>query len=65
MESIDTFNKFAVAAGPRLGGVTILNLRQGAVLSKAEALNLAAYLVSMTFSNRDEFDQVLTAIQST
>jgi len=57
---IDTTNKFIV--GSRGDKISIMRLH--VEISKEEALNLAAYLVSMSdmSSNHEDFNKVLTAI---
>ncbi len=56
---MDTSNKFGVSI--QGGNIVLLNARH--VLSKDEALNLAAYLVSMADPGGDKFAEVLTAVQ--
>jgi hypothetical protein len=64
-QSIETMNKFAVSAYG--GGIVVLG--SGPVLrgpvSKADALNLAAWLVAMSGAQREEFEAVLDAVEST
>lgn len=67
MPEIDTLNKYGVGAqGQRL---VILNngslLREG-ILSKADAFNLAAWLVTMAvvLPGDEKFEDVLNAIQN-
>jgi hypothetical protein len=57
----DTTNYFAVG----VQGETIRVLRTGTLtaLTKAEALNLAAHLVALA-DDKDEFDKLLEAVQS-
>jgi len=59
-KEIDTANKFVV--GNRADAIVIG--RPLAVLSKGEALNLAAWLVAIA-DDRDEFPAILEAIKNT
>jgi len=60
---LDTFNKFLVGVqGPH---ITVGNLvGHPAHLSKEEALNLAAWLVSLADPLGEQFQQMLEAVQS-
>jgi hypothetical protein len=62
---LDTFNKFVV--GVQGDKVTIMNIAPGTIpkLSKPEALNLAAWLVSLADPTGDEFHKWLEAVQNT
>jgi len=67
-DPIDTLNRFGVAHA-RKDSVVVLNppkitaIGTGPVLSKAEALNLAAYLV-LVLDAEDEFAATVAAIKS-
>jgi hypothetical protein len=58
---IDTTNKFVVCV--KRDHVAILN--PPTFMTKEEALNLAAYLVTLSFASREEFLAVLDAVEST
>lgn len=61
-EEINTFNRFFV--GLQAGNIVFL--RPVPVrITKDQALNLAAYLVSMVDPEGEEFKKVLEAIQNT
>ena len=61
---IDTTNKYLV--GIRGGNVVVLlPPRPGEGISKENALNLAAYLVSMAGASEEEFREVLQAVENT
>ena len=60
-EDIDTMNKFMVA----VRGEQVLLLRPPlAPMTKADALNLAAWLVAIA-DDEDTFDAVLAAVKNT
>ena len=63
MASINSFNRFAVAAST--AGITMLNPPEPCdMMTPDEALVLAAYLVSMAEHESEfTFDQVLDAVQ--
>ena len=64
MSDIDTMNHYFVGStGDRLRIMNLPGLAQG--LEKDKALNLAAYLVSMSGATREEFEAVLDAIENT
>lgn len=58
---VDTTNKFIVAANSR--GIIIMHTPIG-VLTKEDALNLAAYLVAIS-GDEERFKEVLEAIKNT
>jgi hypothetical protein len=60
-EQLDTTNRFAVGSQ---GGTVRIGLPCG-VLTKDDALNLAAYLVAITDPTQAEFTPLLKAILST
>ena len=60
---VDTSNTFAV--GVTVKGVVLVNRPLGGALSKAEALNLAAWIVALTAPAPDEFERLLEAIRNT
>lgn len=59
---MDTFNKFAV--GVQGDKITVFNIVGPARISKDEALNLAAWLVSLADPVGDQFPKWLEAVQS-
>ena len=62
MATTDTFNKFIVGMNGR-GQISVLGLRD-LVITKEEALNLAAYLVCLADPLGEEFTQVLEAVRN-
>ena len=60
---MDTLNKFMVSV--RGEDILVMNLRPSGVLSKAEALNLAAWLVSLADPGGEDFPKWLEAVQNT
>jgi hypothetical protein len=63
-QEIDTFNKFFVSMHAASGDIAFLR-PVPMQLKRADALLLAAYLVSMADPLGDEFAKVLTAVQNT
>jgi hypothetical protein len=61
-EIVDTFNKFAV--GVQGDKITIFNIVGPARISKEEALNLAAWLVSLADPGGEKFADMLSAVQN-
>lgn len=59
---MDTFNKFMV--GAQGDKITLLNIRGPSYLSKDEALNLAAWLVSLADPGGEKFTDMLSAVQN-
>jgi hypothetical protein len=59
---MDTFNKFMV--GVQADKVVILNIVGPSYLSKDEALNLAAWLVSLADPGGEKFTDMLSAVQN-
>lgn len=57
---MDTTNDFAVSTM----GEKIIIMRLNAVLTKAEALRMAAWLVSLA-DDKNQFNEVLDAVQNT
>ncbi len=63
---IDTLNKFGVSSHIASGDVVLLMPpASGRRISRADALNLAAYLVVMSNATDEELDRVRRAIAST
>jgi len=61
--TIDTLNRFVVSAPAQGNSVTILfPPAPGQLLTKDQALNLAAYLVTCSLSDLDDFRRVYDAI---
>ena len=68
MKDIDTSNIFLVSAfagGNLPDGCKIKVMRDFSVLTRDEALNLAAWLVAMADPRGDDFRETLRQIQST
>lgn len=61
-DPFDTANRFMVGG---LGDGFIIMRPPTGKLTKAEALNLAAYLVALAEEDAGEFQQVLDAVQGT
>lgn len=61
-EKIDTLNRFGVGSQ---GENTVILSRIPHVLDKAQALNLAAYLIVIADPGRKDFEAVLEAILNT
>jgi hypothetical protein len=62
----DVANKFLVAAAPADGTFTLINPpRPRQVLTKAEALNLAAWIVTIVDPDMDDFAKMLAAVHET
>jgi hypothetical protein len=59
---MDTFNKFAV--GVQGDKITIFNIVGPARISNDEALNLAAWLVSLADPDGEKFTDMLSAVQN-
>jgi len=66
-ESLDTANRFLVAAQGTGDGFRTLIQRFRQVLTKDEAINLAAWLVAMSDHSpgHETFDRLLEAIENT
>lgn len=63
-DGIDTFNKFLVGMRAQEPNILIQRPVLGPI-TKADALNLAAYLVSLADPDGERFAKVLKAVQNT
>lgn len=61
-KKIDTTNKFLVSASGNR--IVILKPPTAGTLNKEDALLFAAWLVTMSFADDGEFEQVLAAVQN-
>jgi hypothetical protein len=62
----DVANKFLVASAPADGTFTLLNPpKPRQVLTRAEALNLAAWIVAIVDPDMDDFAKMLVDVQAT